>query len=44
MMRRPSIVRLTAWTGAVLACLAVFALYTQPEFLVTLSNQVWACF
>ncbi|MES2399447.1 MAG: hypothetical protein V4573_05625 [Pseudomonadota bacterium] len=43
-MRRPSVVRLTAWTGVALACLAVFALYTQPEFLVTLSNQVWACF
>jgi len=31
--------------AAVLAALAgVFALYTQPELLVTLSEQIWACF
>ena len=29
---------------AVLALLAVFALYTRPDFLVTLSNEIWACF
>jgi hypothetical protein len=23
---------------------ATWALYTQPEFLVMLANQVWACF
>jgi hypothetical protein len=28
--------------GAVL--LAVFALYTDPAFLVTLADQIWACF
>ena len=29
----------------VLAVLAgVFALYLQPDFLLTLANQVWACF
>lgn len=33
-----------AYAGAVLACLGVFALYTRPDFLVTLANQVWACF
>jgi len=27
-----------------LVLLGVFKLYTQPDFLVTLSNQVWACF
>ncbi len=32
------------WTLAVLACAGVFALYTRPEFLFTLANQVWACF
>jgi hypothetical protein len=26
------------------AVLAVFALYLQPDFMVTLANQVWACF
>jgi len=24
--------------------LAVFVLYTRPDFLVNLANQVWACF
>ncbi|MGY8903559.1 MAG: hypothetical protein ACKVIH_03305 [Burkholderiales bacterium] len=28
----------------VCACLAVFALYTQPEFLITLANMAWTCF
>ncbi|HEX5783955.1 MAG TPA: hypothetical protein VFY35_04420 [Burkholderiaceae bacterium] len=36
-----------AWAvrAAVLAvCLAVFALYLRPGFLLTLANQLWACF
>ncbi len=44
MMQRAVLVRATAWGLSVTACLAVFALYTQPDFLVTLANQVWACF
>lgn len=32
------------YAGAACALLAVFALYTRPDFLVTLANQVWACF
>lgn len=24
--------------------LGVFSMYTRPDFLVTLANQVWACF
>ena len=32
------------WSLAIVASLAVFALYTRPEFLVTLANQVWSCF
>jgi hypothetical protein len=30
--------------GAGMALFGVFMLYAQPDFLVTLSNQVWACF
>jgi len=41
-MKRAS--RLLLWGAALLALLAVFALYTRPDFLVTLSNQIWACF
>jgi hypothetical protein len=31
---------------AALACilLAVFSLYSHPDFLVTLANQLWSCF
>ncbi len=29
---------------AVLVLLAVFSFYTRPDFLVTLANQIWACF
>ena len=29
---------------AVAAALAVFALYTQPGFMVMLADQMWACF
>lgn len=30
--------------SAILALLAVFALYTQPTFVVDLANRLWACF
>ena len=29
---------------AALALLGIFVLYTRPDFLLTLANQVWACF
>ncbi|MFN4118371.1 hypothetical protein [Acidovorax sp.] len=29
---------------AVIACLLVFGLYTAPDFMVMLADQVWACF
>lgn len=33
------------WLLAVTASLgAVFGLYLQPDFLIQLSNQLWACF
>jgi hypothetical protein len=42
-MRRKAL-QLLAYGGALAVLLAVFALYTQPGFLVTLANQIWACF
>jgi hypothetical protein len=36
--------KVALWTLAVIASLAVFALYTRPEFMRTLADQVWACF
>lgn len=35
---------LLAWTAATAVLLAVFALYARPDFLVTLADQLWACF
>ena len=35
---------LLAYGAAVAVLLAVFALYTQPLILVTLADQIWACF
>jgi hypothetical protein len=36
--------KIALWLVAVAASLAVFALYTRPEFMLTLANQVWGCF
>lgn len=39
--------RALRWLGgavAVLLCLAVFGMYTMPEFMVMLADQMWACF
>ena len=35
--------RLLVWALVVLVLLAVFSLYLQPDFLMTLGNQIWAC-
>ncbi len=36
--------RYLLYAGALVVLLAVFSLYMRPDFLVTLANQVWACF
>lgn len=36
--------KILIYAGAIGVLLAVFTLYTRPEFLFTLANQVWACF
>jgi hypothetical protein len=33
-----------AYSTALAVLLGVFALYTRPDFLVTLAEQLWACF
>ena len=44
-MRRPVRWRSLLGAAAGAAALgAVFLLYLQPEFAMTLANQVWACF
>lgn len=36
--------KILLYGAAVCVLLAVFALYTRPGFLITLADQVWACF
>ena len=36
--------QIVAWMVAAAVMSGVFAMYIQPDFLVVLSNQVWACF
>ena len=44
-MQKPGLLFKTlVWIGASFVLLAVFAMYTRPEFLVTLADQVWSCF
>ncbi len=36
--------RFVAYCTALAVLLGVFALYFQPELMVTLAQQLWACF
>ena len=36
--------RWLGWALAVVVCLGVFGMYTAPDFMVMLADQVWACF
>jgi len=36
--------RAVAWTAAAIVLLLVFAAYLRPDLVVTLANQIWACF
>jgi len=39
--------RWSVWAGAVMALsvlMLVFSLYTRPDFLLTMANQLWSCF
>ena len=41
---KPRTRHIAGWTAAVLALGAVFAAYLNPHVMVTLANQLWACF
>ena len=43
-MRHKPLSHWLPYAVALAALLLVFALYLQPEFMVTLAQQVWACF
>jgi hypothetical protein len=36
--------KLALYALTIAATLGVFALYLRPEFLLTLADQIWACF
>jgi hypothetical protein len=36
--------KLLAYAMALAALFGVFALYTRPEFLMDLADQLWSCF
>lgn len=33
-----------AWLGAALLLLLVFGMYLNPDFMLTMADQAWACF
>lgn len=39
-LRKRMLIRL----AALVALATVFAMYTQPDFMVQMANQVWSCF
>ena len=41
---RLQIRKLAVYCAAIAVLAAVFALYTRPTILVTLADQIWACF
>jgi len=44
-MPRDRLIRtVAAWTVAAAVLVGVFMLYTQPQLMVTLADQLWACF
>jgi hypothetical protein len=44
-MTRPGgLRRVAAWSAAVVVLLAVFAAYMNPHLMLSLANQLWACF
>jgi hypothetical protein len=36
--------KILAYAAAVAVLLAVFVLYTRPQIMVTLAEQIWFCF
>jgi hypothetical protein len=42
--RRSPLPRWAAYAAALTALLAVFSLYLRPAFMVSLADQLWACF
>lgn len=44
MKLHPLVTQALVYGAVVCALLAVFFLYTRPDFMLTLANEVWSCF
>ena len=42
--RSRSLYRAAAWAAGTCALAGIFLLYTRPAFMVTMIDQLWACF
>jgi hypothetical protein len=40
----PNLLKALVYGAVLCALLAVFTLYTRPDFMLTLANEVWSCF
>jgi hypothetical protein len=36
--------RALAWSAAIAALLATFALYQRPDFMIDMADRLWSCF
>jgi len=41
---KPLAVKALMWFGVALALLGTLSLYSRPDFLVNLADQLWGCF
>ena len=41
---KPTTYRVMGYLAALVALGLVFAMYTRPDFMFNLANQVWGCF
>ncbi|MFP8777582.1 hypothetical protein [Hydrogenophaga sp. RWCD_12] len=41
---RPAASRALIWAGVLLALAGTMVLYTRPDFLVQMADQLWSCF
>jgi len=40
----PTVTKALVLAAVLCALWAVFSLYTRPDFMLTLANEVWSCF
>lgn len=41
---KPLLLRVLVWATVLLALAGAWSLYTRPDFLVNLADQLWSCF